>query len=909
MTAAMKKQLRFFALGVFTAAALVACSKEEAAEEIPEDIQPIPQQRELYHYTFDVNELATRAVLEQDGVYWEENDAVGMFLNGSHTEANIDITTSPKTIFLNSPSLLPSGSTAYAYFPYDERNSSVSSTIVSIPREQVGGAVSSMPMVGIPFTVQSGDTNGEVYFLNLGALIDFRVFSSSHTDETVKYIIFQDDAGTVSGDGIIDLSAVDPQNESTLAYSSWGTNHYNYVTVRREAAVASSKEDATSILMVVAPGEYVSGTITIGTDKAIYTFNYTNKPLARNELKHYNMNLDSANARRKSIQFLPYSDTFESNPVDFTTDGVTINSNTAVWQYSEADHAMKATAYKSSAYAAVSWLSSPWIDLTEVASASVSFDHSHRYDNKPEDRLTLWVITDEAEAQWQQLEIKNYPGGTDLTSYVSSGVILLDEFVGHNVKIGFKYVSTSNNSQCATWQIKNFKVEEISAYSLYSGEITEGDYIIYYSGKALKNSVTSDRLDYTEINPGSGDITDPDASLVWHIAPHGNYWTLYNAASESYAAGTGVKNKAQMLADGTDDKALWMVSGTSTYEFVNKANTSASVNANLRNNGEYGFACYSTSTGGALILYKKGFSSGSGGSSGGGDPVPVNGLQYLSCIEVPAFTPLDDTQCTDSGTETFGSTSWYAYNTTTSTRRVATHTYYYNARTYRNYTVMVDQTKRCPLWVAYPMHKVAYPSNSLGRAGSFSDKTSYDPAFQKSWQSSGSTSDYNNGNGYARGHMCASADRQAVEEANEQTFYYTNQSPQWQNSFNSGVWSSLEGAVQSHAPSAAGDTLYVVSGVLFDTNNSGSSNDGGTVARPSHFYKLLMRCTFSGGSITSAQGVAYLYTNEAHSGVNYNNAEFRTTIDAIETRTGFDFFPSVPSALQNAAENSTASLW
>ena len=54
-----------------------------------------------------------------------------------------------------------------------------------------------------------------------------------------------------------------------------------------------------------------------------------------------------------------------------------------------------------------------------------------------------------------------------------------------------------------------------------------------------------------------------------------------------------------------DNKAKWTVSGTDTYEFVNLQNTKNKVNCNLRNYGIYGFACYSTSTGGALTLYKK----------------------------------------------------------------------------------------------------------------------------------------------------------------------------------------------------------------------------------------------------------------------------------------------------------------
>ena len=37
---------------------------------------------------------------------------------------------------------------------------------------------------------------------------------------------------------------------------------------------------------------------------------------------------------------------------------------------------------------------------------------------------------------------------------------------------------------------------------------------------------------------------------------------------------------------------------------MNKANVAAGVNSNLRKNGTYGFACYATTTGGALTLYK-----------------------------------------------------------------------------------------------------------------------------------------------------------------------------------------------------------------------------------------------------------------------------------------------------------------
>ena len=144
-----------------------------------------------------------------------------------------------------------------------------------------------------------------------------------------------------------------------------------------------------------------------------------------------------------------------------------------------------------------------------------------------------------------------------------------------------------------------------NTYALYSGALVEGDYIIVYDGRAMNTTVSNDRLQYSEPTITNDQISDPDASIIWHIAQSGDYWTLFNAAANKYAAGTGAKNKAQMLESGTDDKSLWTVTGTATYEFVNKANKAANVNCNLRNNGTYGFACYATGTGGALSLYKK----------------------------------------------------------------------------------------------------------------------------------------------------------------------------------------------------------------------------------------------------------------------------------------------------------------
>jgi len=144
-----------------------------------------------------------------------------------------------------------------------------------------------------------------------------------------------------------------------------------------------------------------------------------------------------------------------------------------------------------------------------------------------------------------------------------------------------------------------------NVFELYSGTLTEGDYLVVYKGGALKAEINSGtRFNYAEVTVENDQIQSDDASLIWHIAPNDSYWTLYNADAAVYAAGNGTKNKGALITSITD-YAKWTATGDGTYEFVNVGNKAKSVNANLRRNDTYGYACYSTTTGGALSLYKR----------------------------------------------------------------------------------------------------------------------------------------------------------------------------------------------------------------------------------------------------------------------------------------------------------------
>lgn len=275
------------------------------------------------------------------------------------------------------------------------------------------------------------------------------------------------------------------------------------------------------------------------------------------------------------------------------------------------------------------------------------------------------------------------------------------------------------------------------------------------------------------------------------------------------------------------------------------------------------------------------------------NPSAPTGLQYLSGYEIPAVSLASTDGYSATGKESDCNTPWFNYQTTDDNQLVVTHTFPYNGKQYRNYTILIDKDKKAALWNAFVMHTGVYSKdNNVGRSGSWHE----DPAVPSGWQSCFSSS------GYSRGHEVASNYRQVCTEANKQTFYYTNQALQYQTSFNDGVWNNLENAVKAGAPSGS-DTLYVVVGLLYEGSQSLSG-----VPVPSHFYKCLMKCSFdSSGKMTAARGDAYLFTNEAHKGMSYS--EGRTTIDAMEQRSGFDFFANVPKELQDAAEKTSSTVF
>lgn len=220
-----------------------------------------------------------------------------------------------------------------------------------------------------------------------------------------------------------------------------------------------------------------------------------------------------------------------------------------------------------------------------------------------------------------------------------------------------------------------------------------------------------------------------------------------------------------------------------------------------------------------------------------------------------------------------------------------THSFNMGGKRYRNYSFGWSQNDLVALWVAYPLCKL-YTNGSVGRTNEWA----YDPLLGE--LSAAPFGGY--GEELARGHQIPSADRQCSWEANAQTFYGTNMTPQL-NAHNEGIWADLEGRVRKYANTS--DTTYVVTGVVLEgSKRKTRDSDGKSITVPAGYYKALLR--YSKSSTLSTWAAAAFYTEHRDYGDYTPFRDLAMSIDELEEMTGLDFFVNLPEKLgdQRAAE-------
>ena len=212
-----------------------------------------------------------------------------------------------------------------------------------------------------------------------------------------------------------------------------------------------------------------------------------------------------------------------------------------------------------------------------------------------------------------------------------------------------------------------------------------------------------------------------------------------------------------------------------------------------------------------------------------------------------------------------------------------THNFKMDGNTYRNYSFGWSQKDRVALWVAYPLCKL-YTNGSAGRTNAWA----LDPLLGE--DSAAPFGGY--AGDYARGHQLPSADRQCCYDANAQTFYGTNMTPQL-NAHNEGIWSKLESKVRAIAN--ASDTTYVVTGVIVSPSSKKETDSyGQSVTIPDAYFKVLLR--YSKSSTLGQWNAAAFYLEHRAYSENIGK-QHSMSVDELEEMTGIDFFVNLPAKI------------
>lgn len=207
------------------------------------------------------------------------------------------------------------------------------------------------------------------------------------------------------------------------------------------------------------------------------------------------------------------------------------------------------------------------------------------------------------------------------------------------------------------------------------------------------------------------------------------------------------------------------------------------------------------------------------------------------------------------------------------------------------YSLSYSRANATPNWVAWRLD-----STWIGGAPRQDDYRP-DPTLPAGWyQVTGS--DYS-GSGYTRGHMCPSADRTRSIPDNSATFLMTNFVPQlFEN--NTGPWVDFENYMRVLA--GQGNEIYTFSG---GAGNAGRISDG-RILVPEVTWKVVLVLPNGNNDLErigkATRTIAIIVPNQPPVDQNAPWRQFRTTVNAVELLTGFDFFSNVPKNTQELIE-------
>ncbi|PVY38762.1 DNA/RNA non-specific endonuclease [Pontibacter virosus] len=213
------------------------------------------------------------------------------------------------------------------------------------------------------------------------------------------------------------------------------------------------------------------------------------------------------------------------------------------------------------------------------------------------------------------------------------------------------------------------------------------------------------------------------------------------------------------------------------------------------------------------------------------------------------------------------------------------------------YTLSYNSYKGTPNWVSW--HLSSAWLGGAPRQDDFRADNSLPATFYRVL-----SSDYT-GSGFDRGHNVPSADRTRSDSDNSATFLMSNIIPQAPNN-NQQAWANLENYCRKLV--SQGNELYIIMG-QYGKGGSGSNGyketlANGKVTVPNRIWKVIVVLPLGANDVARVTSSTRVIAIDTPNSNNVSNTwgNYRTTVDAIETKTGYNILSNVPDAVQSVIE-------
>ena len=206
--------------------------------------------------------------------------------------------------------------------------------------------------------------------------------------------------------------------------------------------------------------------------------------------------------------------------------------------------------------------------------------------------------------------------------------------------------------------------------------------------------------------------------------------------------------------------------------------------------------------------------------------------------------------------------------------------YPYPVIKHKTLSLQYSKSHKQPIWVAYELLS-SHLNGSISRLNKFKNdpEIGLDINFDKNYSRSG----------FDRGHLVPAADMKWSVISMDESFYYSNVSPQYP-SFNRGIWKVLEDKVREWA--TLNDRLYINIGPVFGDENHVMGID--RINIPDAFYKVILDYTNP-----DVKAIAFYIP---HIQSNESIDKYAISVDSLEKIIGVDFFSNLPDNQEEIIE-------